>query len=211
MKKIVVVGGGGHAKVVISILKKSGIFEVAGYTDSHDNGPILGASYLGDDQILEQIYKNQKVEDAVIGLGQVGNPQPRKRLSDLLKKIGFHLPPIISPYAIVNEDVHISEGTVLMDGVVVNTGTRIGAFCIINTRTSIDHDCTLGDFVHIAPGAVLSGGVTVGDNTLIGSGAAVIHAMIISNDCILGAGAVVVRDINQPGIYVGNPARRKNG
>lgn len=211
MESIVVVGGGGHAKVIISILKKIGQYRIVGYTDSNNLGPILGVSYSGNDHILEQLYKDHKVKSAVIGIGQIDNSQERRKLAGLLKEIGFCIPSIVSPQAVINEDVTIAEGTVLMDGAVINSGTRIGSFCIVNTNASVDHDSQIGDFVHIAPGSVICGGVKVGNNSLIGTGASVIQNRSIASDCVVGAGSVIVVDINQAGTYAGNPAVKING
>jgi sugar O-acyltransferase (sialic acid O-acetyltransferase NeuD family) len=205
MEKIIVVGGGGHAKVVISILKKMAHFDIVGYTEIEDKGLILGVPYLGDDSGLEYWF-GKGVHHAAIGIGQIKNVGPRKNIIKKMEMIGFKFPEIISPRAIINEDVEIDEGTVVMDGVVINPGSGIGKFCIINTKSSIDHDCTIGDFVHIAPGVTLSGGVSVGNYVLIGTGAAVIQEKTIVSGCILGAGTVVLKDCLEPGLYVGYPA-----
>lgn len=157
MKKIIVIGGGGHAKVVISIIKKLNNFDIIGYTDIENNSDILGVEYLGNDEILEELFLNKNIKNAAIGIGQIKNVESRKETIEKLLKIGFEFPVIISPNAVVNEDVKLGEGTVVMDGVIINSGAFIGDFSIINTKTSIDHDCKIGDYVHIAPGVTISG------------------------------------------------------
>lgn len=205
-EKIVVVGGGGHAKVIISILKKIHSYEIVGYTDLYDNGALLGIPYLGNDNQLQTIFNNG-VHRAAIGLGQINSSQHRNKLVSLLNQIGFHIPPLISPHAIINEEVSIGEGTVVMDGAVINSGTTIGDYCIINTRSSIDHDSFIGNYTHIAPGATLSGGVKLGENILIGTGANIIQNISVADNVLISAGSSVQKDIAHPGIYRGVPAK----
>lgn len=207
MYKIVVAGGGGHAKVVISVLKKLG-YEVIGYTDNSDKGTILEIPWLGTDTILKELREKNEVSRAAIGVGHVQDNTIRKELLDELSRLNYDLPAIISPDAIVNDEVAIENGTFLADGVVVNPGVTIGALSIINTNASIDHDCIIGDFVHIAPGVTLSGGITIGNDAFIGTGASLIQNINVQSNCIIGAGSVVIEDCVEPGTYVGNPARR---
>ena len=208
MDKIVVVSGGGQSKVIMSILKKNGEFEIAGYVDTVDKGAILGIGYLGGDEVLRTVFESGRAAHAVIGFGQLKDPSLKRRLAETAASIGYSFPPVISRDAVINEDVVISRGTVVIDGVIVNTGSRIGEFCLINTKASVGHDVRIGDFCHIAPGVTLTGEVQVGDNVLIGAGATVIQCTRIADNVVVGAGAVVVRDIEEPGIYVGIPARR---
>jgi len=209
MDKIVVIGGGGHAKVVISLLKKKLDYKICGYTDVVDKGSILDVPCLGDDSVLGDLLEHDEVSNVVIGIGDTGNASLRMSLIEKALRTGFSFPAIISPQAVVNEDVTFGEGTVVMDGVVVNSGTKIGRFAIINTHSSIDHDCVICDFVHIGPGATLCGGVTVGYNSLIGAGAVITQYRNISECCTIGAGAVVTSDCLQDGVYVGMKAQRK--
>ena len=209
MNRIIIVGGGGHAKVIISILKKLDCFNIFGYTDKIDNGRILGIKYLGNDDNLKFLFQEENVKNAVIGLGQIKNSSKRKYIYKRLSIIGFNFPSIISPNCIVNEEIRIGKGTVVMDGVIINPGTIIGDFCIVNTNVSVDHDCIVSDFVHIATGGVLSGGVTVGDNVLIGAGATIIQSKNICSNSIIGAGSVVLNDCMKPGTYCGIPAKLK--
>ncbi|MCL5030122.1 MAG: acetyltransferase [Bacteroidetes bacterium] len=207
MGKIIVIGGGGHAKVLISVIKKSLQFELAGYVDINDQGEILGVKYLGNDSKLDEIF-SKGVMNAAIGIGQINVTQKRINVVENMKNIGFTFPPIISIDATVNEDVLIGEGTQILDGAVINSGTRIGRFSIINTKATVEHDCKVGSFCHIATGAVLSGGVEVDDFSMIGSNAVIVQYKKITSNCMIGAGAVVTKDITAEGVYVGNPARQ---
>ncbi len=209
MDNIVVIGGGGHAKVLVSLLKKT-TFTLVGYTDNHDLGPLLGIAYLGDDRILPELIDKHGHCQACIGLGKIDASQFRLDLQNRFEAIGISFPVIISPNAVVNEEVDIGKGTVVYDGVVVNSGTEIGRACILNTNCTVEHDCRLGHNVHIAPGVTLGGGVTIGNNTMIGSGATIIQYLSICEDCLIGAGSTVVSNITIPGTYVGSPAKRIN-
>lgn len=207
MDKLVIIGGGGHAKVLISIIKRLKKYEITGYTDTQDNGSILGAPYLGNDEILAK-QKSNGICKAVLGIGQIKNYQQRRNIVKKIKELGFVFPAIVAPSAIINEEVYLGEGTVVMDGVVINSGVKIGPFSIVNTKSSVDHDCTIDEFVHLAPGVTLSGDVHVQRNTLIGSGASVIHGITIGQGCIIGAGAAVMRNCKSNGLYLGSPAKR---
>lgn len=203
--KIVVIGGGGHAKVIISILKKLNRYEIVGYTDPENKGEILGISHLGNDDILNSLFSDGVV-NAVIGLGQIKSAALRRKAVDICKRIGFNLPAIISPNAIINEDVRIGNGTVVMDGVTINSGSTIGECSIVNTNASIDHDCKIGDFTHIAPGVTLSGEVKIGNDVLIGTGSNIIQQINIPDNTMISAGSTVLKSIGKKGIYRGNPA-----
>ncbi len=205
MEKILIIGGGGHAKVIISILKKLNLYDIMGYTDLENKGEILGVPYLGNDESLNSLFSNGVI-NAVIGLGQIKSSALRRKIVDICKHIGFNLPTIVSPNAIINEDVDIGNGTVVMDGVTINSGSTIGECSIINTNASIDHDCTIGDFTHIAPGVTLSGEVNVGNDVLIGTGSNIIQQINITDKTIISAGSTVLKSINKKGVYRGNPA-----
>ena len=203
----VVIGGGGHAKVLISVLLKSG-YDVIGYTDRKDNGAVLGVPRLGTDDALASVLDRVPGCAAAIGLGKIEVASPRLTILRRLEELGFALPSIVSRDAVCNLEVELGAGTMLFDGVVVNSGTRTGEACILNTNCTVEHDCVLGADVHIAPGATLSGGVRVGDGCMIGAGASVIQGVRIVAGCLVGAGSSVVHDLEEPGVYVGNPARR---
>lgn len=208
MEDIVVVGGGGHAKVVISILRKLPHYRILGYTDLKNNGVILRVPYLGSDQEVVFLAAGPRVLNAALAVGQVGLGQARSALWSRLHSETLQFPSIISPNAIVNEDTVIGECVTVMDGAVINTGATIGCGSIVNTNATIEHDVSLGEWVHIAPGVTISGGVKVGSLSMIGTGANVIEGLSIAPGCIIGAGTTVLRNIDEPGVYVGSPARR---
>ncbi|WP_426481871.1 acetyltransferase [Chryseobacterium sp. R2ACT005] len=134
----------------------------------------------------------------------IGNNAIRKKIAQEIKnEIGI----LIHPKSINSDSVTIEEGTVVMGGVVINAETTIGKHCIINTNASVDHDCVIEDFVHISPNAALAGGVEIGEGTQIGIGASVIQGIKIGKWCVVGAGAVIINDIPDYSVVVGNPGK----
>lgn len=198
MKKLAIIGASGHGKVVADIALKNGYTEIV-FLDDNENVlncghyPVVGKS--SDARDFDA--------DVIIGIGNAG---VRKRILESVDESKLVI--LIHPDAVVAEDVVIGAGTVVMAGAVINPGTHIGKGCIINTCSSVDHDCVVGDYVHIAVGSHLCGTVVVGDGTWIGAGATVSNNVSICTNCIIGAGAVVVNDIKECGTYVGVPARR---
>ena len=207
MDRIVVIGGGGHAKVVICVLKKLG-YAIAGYTDNHDRGTILGIPHLGSDSDLNPLIEKRQCVAAIVGIGKVDTSDIRLSLQRRFAERGFTFPAICSPHAVINEEVTLGAGAVVLDGAIVNSGTILGEACVLNTGSTIDHDCVIGANVHIAPGVTLSGGVTVGDNCMIGTGTRIIQSLTICEGCLIGAGSTVVEDIFEAGTYVGSPAKK---
>lgn len=208
MKDIVIIGGGGHAKVIASLLKIHPGWNPIGYLDIADQGYLLDLPYLGTDEILSQLIRDQKVTNAVIGIGQIESPESRIRIVQRIKKTGIHFPAIIAKSALVDDTVVVGDGTVIMNGAIIQSETRIGNYSIVNTGVTIDHDCRIGDFVHIAPGSNLSGAVHVGNNVLVGIGACVVQELHIADNVIIAAGAAVANSLLEPGTYTGLPAKR---
>jgi sugar O-acyltransferase (sialic acid O-acetyltransferase NeuD family) len=208
MEKIVLVGGGGHCKVVSSIILENNNYEIVGIADVERK---LGTEINGikinytDDQ-LEQLYK-KGIKNAVITVGSIGNSERRVRIYNMLKKIGFFLPIIISKHSIISRHISIGEGTVIMPGAIINSGARIGKNCIINTGAIIEHDCVVGNNAHIAPGVTLSGGVKIGDGAHVGTGSAIIQNVEIGKNTLIGAGSVVIKNIPKNVKAYGIPAK----
>ena len=206
-QEIIVIGGGGHAKVIISLIKKIEGWHLLGYLDDENKGKILGSQYLGNDKHLKILKEKHPDCAAAIGVGSVAVSDKRRKIKEHLEASGFHLPALVSPAAVVNEEVPIGQAAVILDGVVVGAGTKIGEGVILNTSCSVDHDCQIGDFVHVAPGVIVSGGVVVGKNCLLSTGCVVIQYRTIADNCLIGAGATVVDDCLKEGCYLGTPAR----
>lgn len=208
MNSIVLVGGGGHAKVIVSILRRVSSFSILGYTALKDSGDIMGIPFLGADTEIPQLAVTHGNLNVVVAVGQVGLGNLRASIWERLQRLPISFPTIVSPKAVLNEAVLIAEGAVVMDGVVVNSGASLGRGVIANTNSTIEHDVVLGNWVHVAPGATVSGRVTIGDFSMIGAGATVIEGKTIGAGCMIGAGATVISDLTEAGVYVGCPARR---
>ena len=208
MEEIVAVGGGGHAKVVLGILRKLQRYHVLGYTDLNDLGHFQKAPYLGSDKELAALATSREKLQAVLAVGQVGLGKKRHEIWTRLSALAIRFPLIVSPDAVVNEDVSAGEATVVMDGVVINCGAVIGKGVIVNTNSTVEHDVVIADWVHVAPGVTISGNTTIGRFSMIGAGATIIEGINVAEACMVGAGATVVHDLVEPGVYVGCPARR---
>lgn len=195
MKRIIIIGAGGHGKVVADIIKLSGD-KVVGYIDDKDPAEFPGFNIIGT---TADIGKTDCWYFAA-----VGNCSVREKIMNY--DVKWYT--AIHPTAVIAEGVAIGEGSCVMANAVINSSTKIGKGVIINTASTIDHDCTISDFVHIAPGVNISGTVTVGSKTWIGVGSAVSNNVNICGGCMIGAGAVVIKDINESGTYVGTPVRK---
>jgi UDP-perosamine 4-acetyltransferase len=193
---VIVIGAGGHARVVIDALRRTGA-AVLGVCDpglaSGSPGP-LGVVCLGGDEALERHDKTRVL--LANGIGSVGDPGRRIAAYRRLTDAGWRFASVIHPAAIVAPDCIIEAGTQVMAGAILQSGTRIGQNAIVNTAASVDHDCSIGDHVHIAPGATLCGNVTIGTATHIGSGAVVVQGVRIGSRSLIGAGVIVTRPID---------------
>ena len=196
-KPLILIGAGGHGKVVLDAAIKAG-YSVVGFLDDYYERNILGYRWLG------KLSEFEKYVDKNIFIISIGDNILRKKIS---KTIEAEWASIIHPSAIKGMNVIIGLGTVVMAGTVLNSCVRIGRHCIINTSAVIEHDCIISNYVHISPGVVLCGGVNISDSTWIGAGAVIKNGISICQNVIIGAGAVVVKDILQEGTYIGIPAK----
>lgn len=207
MKKIVLIGGGGHSKVIIDIIRSTDEFEIVGITEKNSVlDSILDVPILGDDSILEELL-NKGVEYAFISIGINENVNLRNTLYNKIKKIGFVIPTLIHKQTIISQYTTLGEGTCVMAGAVINPNVRIGNNSVINTGAIIEHDCIIGDNTFISPGTILAGNVTIKNNSLIGMGSKIIEGKTIGNNVTIGAGAVVINDIPDNCVAVGVPAK----
>ena len=203
---LLIIGGGGHSKVVAEIAKQDGRFVLEGIIDDQAVGTqINGVEVVGNDRSLPLLYA-QGCRHVHIA---IGSNYTRERLALMVRILGFHVVSLISPRAIVSPSAKIGAGVVVMSGVVINAQTEIGQLSIINTGSSIDHDCKIGNSVHIAPGSTLTGNVVVGDRSFIGAGSTIIPGVTLGNDVVVGAGACVIEDIPAGVCVVGVPAKVK--
>ncbi len=203
MKKLVIIGAGGHGAVAADIAALQGYTQICFLDDGAERAPegYLLAGTVSDYPIFR--------DDSEFFVA-IGNCGVRERIQRMLVEGGAKMATLIHPQAVIGSRVEIGAGSVIMAGAVVNTGARLAEGVILNTCGSVDHDCTIGSFSHVAVGAHVCGTVSVGERTWIGAGATVINNISVCSDCIIGAGAVVVAAIDIAGTYLGVPAQKKN-
>ncbi|MEK2687645.1 acetyltransferase [Bdellovibrio sp. GT3] len=208
MKKIVIFGCGGHAKVVFDIIQSKSDFSVAAFFDNNPKETnFLGAPVFSDIQQLKNYANENQVSHAIVA---IGNNDARKKLQIEAAQIGFNLPVLVHSSSIISSTANLGAGSVVFPGVIVNADAKIAEGCILNSGAIVEHDCFIGAFTHIAPGTVLCGGVSVGTLTLVGARSVVIPMMKVGTRATVGAGSVVVRDIPNDACAVGTPAKIKN-
>lgn len=204
-RKIVIVGAGDHAKVVVEALTaQADKFEVVGLVGQDASTvSVMGFPVLGNDSRLPDL-RDDGVDAAVIA---VGSNALRMKLGDKVRAMGFNLPAIIHPSAWVSPSAHIGSGVMVMARAIVGTLACLEDLVILNSGAIVEHDNRIGAGSHVAPGATLAGGALVGQRVLIGAGCTVCPYVKIGDDAVVGAGSVVVADI-QGGVTVcGVPAR----
>ena len=207
--RCVVLGGGGHARVVIESLNASGSARAVGVLDadrSRWGQELCGVPVLGGDERLPELAQ-QGITHFVMGLGGVGDNQPRRTLFTLAVQSGLIPLTIRHPSAVCSSSAAIGAGSVLCPRAVVNAAAVVGVNVIVNTGAIVEHDCVVGDHVHVATGARLCGGVRVGEGAHIGAGSTVRQGLTIGERAIVGAGAVVIRDVEPWTVVAGVPAR----
>lgn len=195
-----VIGAGGHAKVLISVLLTLG-YKVPAVLDDDEkkwDGELLGVRVIGPIDRLHDLMPAK----VLIG---IGDNATRRTVADKFKDADW--PTVIHPGAYVHQSVKLGPGTVIFAGAVVQPDSVIGAHCIINTAASIDHDCDVGDYVHIAPGAHLAGGVRLGEGAFAGLGTVFVPGVEIGPWTVVGAGGVVIRDLPARVVAVGVPSK----
>lgn len=196
-KRLIIIGAGGHGRVVYDIAENCGYSEIFFLDDSVP----LSESVIGKSSDYV------KYIDSSVFFVAIANSKIRKKLYEELCANRAQIVTLIHPSAVIAKSVKIELGTVIMPGAVINVDTIIGAGGIINTCASVDHDCVIRSFSHVSVGAHLCGTVEIGNNVWIGAGATVVNNITICDNCTIGAGAVVTKNIDVAGIYKGVPAR----
>ena len=200
MNKLMILGAGGHGRVVAEIAQLSGKYKDIAFLDDKAPEASFPYPYKGKCATITEYLKNY---DFFIAIGNAVN---RRWLQTEVEEAGGRIITLIHPSAIISKDVTIGKGTVVMAGAIINTGATIGNGVILNTASSVDHDCVVEDFCHVSVGAHLCGTVHLGSGTWIAAGATVINNVTICSDCLIGAGSTVTHDLLNSGIYKGTPA-----
>jgi sugar O-acyltransferase (sialic acid O-acetyltransferase NeuD family) len=201
--KLIIIGASGHGKVVADIAIKMNKWQSIAFLDDDESiKTSMGLEVIGKTADTFT-YKDQA--DFFVA---IGSNATREKIQKKLIEQGQNVVSLIHPSAVIGTDVEIGIGSVVMAGVVINSSSRIGKGCIINTSSSLDHDNIIEDYVHISPGVNMAGTVKVAKGSWIGIGSVISNNVNICSGCKVGAGAVVVKDITEPGTYVGIPVRR---
>ena len=209
MKNIVIIGAGGHAKVVADIIlqRKKILKEDINIICFLDDGyqklsysTIFGIPIQGLTELIGTLKKFNY--EYIIA---IGNNKIRKKISEKYSSIRYYT--AVHPTAVIGSGVVIGEGTVVMANAVVNACSSIGVHCIINTGSIVEHDNIIGDYVHISPNATLCGGVKIGSCTWIGAGSNVKQGSTVEEDVIVGMGTIVIKNVRKNSTIIGNPAK----
>lgn len=194
---IIIIGGGGHSKICIDIIKLLKSYQIEGIVDSilQIGSEILGIQVISnEDSDLNEYYKCG-LRNVVLAIGSVTKHIYRAEKYQTVKALGFSMPNIIHPSAVIEESVCMGDGNQIFANAVIGSDVRIGENCIINAGSIISHDCTIGNNVHIAPGAIIAGGVNIGSNTLVGMGCTIYLGVSIGENVIIKNGLNIFEDI----------------
>jgi len=208
MKPIILIGGGGHCISCIDVIEQTGLYQIIGILDLPEKlgEKVLNYSIIGTDDELERFLPD--CPNFLITVGQIKSSALRERLFQKVKKIGGNLPVIISPIAYVSKYAHIEEGTIVMHHSLINAGAIIGKGCIINNKALIEHEAVIGNFCHISTAAIVNGQANIGVSCFIGSNSVIANNTNVVANTIISAGSQVLKNIENPGIYIGLPLQK---
>jgi UDP-perosamine 4-acetyltransferase len=207
--KIVLVGAGGHASVLADIIASTRGLTLVGAVDPDPRAAAaLPARHLGGDEALPGLLK-KGVRLAAVGVGSVGDNAARAALRRKLQALGFTLPPLVHPRAVVARSAALGPGCQIAAAAVINPRAKLGAGVLVNTGAVVEHDCRLGDDAFVGPLAGLGGGVTLEASAFVGLGAFVLQGLTIGKGAVVGAGAVAVKDVRAGAVVVGVPAKER--
>lgn len=207
MLPLILVGGGGHCLSVIEAAESSG-WTIHGVLDiPSDLGKEIlpGLKVVGCDDDIPKLTNNF---DFINTIGFVKSPTLRLKIAQKLDAYSCKLATIIAPTANVSRYAEVGRGSVILHHSTINTNAHIGSNCIINTAANIEHSVAIGDFTHVSTGVMVNGDCIIGKRCFIGSGSVIANGVHICDDVIIGCGAIVIKNITEPGTYVGNPARK---
>ena len=208
-RKVVIFGSSGHAKVIVDIIESDINFELIGFIDRSitPEKKILNYSVIGEESILPKLMQKYKFNKGVVG---IGDNFVRSKVVDFVKGIvpDFQFINCIHNSAKLSNHCKFGVGNVIMPGVSINASTIISDHCILNTNSSLDHDCRMASFSSLAPNAAVGGNCSIGQFSNIGIGASVFHGVSIEENCIVGGGSVLNKDAKSNSTYYGIPAKR---
>lgn len=208
MKRILIIGSSSHAKVVVSTAELTSEYSVFGLIDPYKviGSTSFGYEILGSNDDIPSIIKENNIYGVHIA---IGDNIVREAVSiDIKRRIpNIKFISIVHPNAIISDNIIVGDGCFIMAGSIINSSAKVSDFCIINTKSSLDHDCIMMPFSSLAPGVTVGGNTHIGARSAICIGSTLVHNIHIGIDCVIGAGSVVLKDIPDNTIAYGSPAK----
>lgn len=205
---IIIIGASGHAKVIIDIVERQGIYNIIGLIDSYKKTGDLIFDYkiLGSERDIPSLAKEYSFNSGIIAIGDNWTRKVvYKRILEIFPE--FQFVNAVHPNAVIGKNVSIGYGTVIMPGAIINSDASIGHFCIINTNSSLGHDAEINDYSSLAPAVAVSGNVKIGTCTAISLGVNIIQNIRIGKHSIIGAGSLVIEHVHDYQLVYGSPAK----
>lgn len=206
--RCVIVGCGGHGRVVLDILVNAGICDIVGFVDSNPNSHghrVDGVEVMGPPEILPQIKETSQIDCGIVAIGDNG---VRRSYAAWLESLGLGLINAVHPSANLARNVTLGRNVVIAAGALVCAHCQIGDSVILNTGCIVDHESLIGTATHVCPGARLAGRVAVESGAFVGIGATIIQSVRVGYEAVVGAGAVVIQDVAPMSTVAGVPAKQ---
>lgn len=209
MGNIVLLGSSGHAKVILDIVEKQGLYKIAGFIDGFRTigEETLGYRVIGTESDLPRLMAAHDIQGAIVA---IGDNDVRAKVVARVQDCCPHLPFVsaVHPSASIGKGTTIGVGTVVMAGAILNPSCQVGRFCIVNTSASLDHDSVMEDFSSLAPGVTTGGNCRIGAHSAIGIGATLRHGITIGEHSVIGGGSMVLAKADAFSVVYGNPAKK---
>jgi len=199
-KKVLIIGGGGHSRVVIDSFRKLG-YLIDGIVDPayKIDKLVSGVPVVGGDEVFDRV--SVESIEIINGVGVLPGRIGRWKIADRMRNSGFKFVTVVDPDAVISSNVTVSEGVQIMAGCVLQDGVKVGSDSVVNTGTILDHDCDIGEKCWISPGVTVCGGSRIGSNAYIGAGATLLENISIGDGALISAGATVFEEIAPGEIY----------
>ena len=193
MKKIILIGAGGHCVSCIDVIEMQRKFKIVGLVDNKRKNFLINYKVIGSDKELKKFSK--RIQYALITIGHIKNSKIRENLFKKVSNYGFQFPTIVSPLSYISKRATIGEGTIVMHGSIINAGAKIGKNCIINNKTLIEHDVVVEDNCHLSTRSTVNGGVTIKKNSFIGSCSVIKQNIKIGKNCFINANLFIEKNL----------------
>ena len=212
MRNILLFGLGRNFKVIVNEIFKSTIYRIIGFVDENINDDFIiikQKKIFNRNKDLKKIIKLNKAK----GLATIGDNYIRKKIYIQASKINkkFKWEKLVSKNSVIDKNVTIGQGSIIMPGVIINCYSEIGEMCLINTGSVIEHDNIFKNFTSTGPGVTTSGNVIVNELSHLGTASVTIHNIIVGKDTILGANSLATKNLHDNSVYIGSPAKKKKG